>query len=954
MPVNISHEDILFIRQLERKLEKAKYDNAERLKTETIKALYDFAKPDAGLDSDISKAYKKLRTTEDEHEKKDARAVIDRHIKWRTGKNLEEQHNYAIDRVVLGLANDEQLPQNAFADIWKTLQDEYQLGGTAPTHHTDMLDRIKYAFTIKKGTKSAQALHDEYHAARTRYFQLLRVKHEEKKLWTKPVKNKLHYELGYESQQIKNDIANKKEDQKLLTHGLFWAKVFATAQAFFISGGTWATLTLWGLTSGFGLFLSIPLVCALFLNVSRSNWITINEEMGPLLKVLFFDPALSHLSYAKRFWYMIRRVNIFDGVNTLKGASNLVAGLSLGILTFAGGVTLLGLIPAAPYMGTFSLGVFGTGSILVIALAAILAAVTSFVYFVINNYRQQQLNKNPKAIDEANAELEKLRTITATSKMNPFKRYGFNITVGMIGVAGMLFGAAPDLVALLSPYLGGTTNIFGALHASFVALPWVFAITVGLVAMACYGISSFYRFRTINSTKRMIAGDSGLTFDNLSGTKLDNLDVTGRDAPDFAAESAPDFLENPKHFGHKVAKFFYNIGTYFFNMDPNRDNSKYVRFGNAMGQGMPAFKGAGFMGVSGIVMTAAFKAYGPGMVASGAAAPIILAVSMTIGVLAGVFAFWASYSANSTKLRVVNETITATEVLKRDQKAMGHSFEPEPELEFSNNFGGWVARNIYEATGSADREEWVRMGHSIDQGKPFHKGLGVAAIAAYAMDFGFGATAGYPIILGVSLALGLIAGTFALCRAHFAVCAKQAEDADLDSKAGVDKQPSIGIAGSRTLEQTVYFHLGEDKAKTELYAQSRERHGDEYWGSGYFWGTPGFSKDDKLGGARSMVTKMDAWVDGTETPDVRTEDKINYTSVEDIDNRTTSRLNFLYGTPNGTVSGRNPLSQGELGDIAHDVDYLIGGKAVDVYHYAKGSEENKMAEMESVRRRVTG
>jgi hypothetical protein len=605
-----------------------------------------------------------------------------------------DKHKTNIDRVALGLDEKEEIPGDAFIDLWQVLAREMRLvkpagkgGHDFPEHHTDLLDWIKSNFdqnkldTLTPGewaakhlerlgetfsddeVKESDAYYSRYYVVRNKYYELLKRRHLTNGKLQRDTAAQLAYKLGQEKQLLKNELANKKEDQKLLTHGLFWGRVFALSQGFFVGGGTFGLMTsaefiFAGMFTGWLMLIPAAVAAIGFYMATRSNWLTINEEMGPLLKALFFDPNLAHVSYPKRMMNMIRRTSWApkDVWNAMKGSTNLVAGSFIGILTLYNSIGLLGRV-----------GIVGPTAVLA---AAVLALTATFVYFVINNINQQ-LKNNDADWQKADLErLEKLRTITA-SPNNPLKRYGFNIAVALTGLTGLLLGASVDLFGVVNPLTSLTLGgLLTPIHLTLAALPFSGIITAVFFALALYGITGFYQKRTVGSTEGIIVGDSGLDFGDLKGMKRANLDVTGANAPDFDSVGHPVFGNG---VGNAIGKFIFNAGTALFNMDPKRDNSQTVRIGNALGQAMPAFAGAGSTGVSYLLFNYMQVALGIGVGTSWA-----FIASICVGLVVLGAAAYASYSANSAGLRPVQEKITAVEVLKRDKKIVD-------DLELTNN-----------------------------------------------------------------------------------------------------------------------------------------------------------------------------------------------------------------------------------------------------------------------------
>lgn len=809
--VAVSKEDILFMREMEQKLLDHKDSLAKETREETLEYLYkratinrDFTKGEDVDATSFSDLYRKYKSETKRRNKQEIKLRIDGRIQETTG-NAYEKYKAKIDALVLaGAPSYYNQSHHPFQVIWAKLVKDFELNdeqSRVPDHHIDLLARLKKLFENKKTGSNAKDLENKYYEARLSYYQWLK----ETTGWKAPQGKELYYRLGKESKRLENELANKKREQTMRNKGLFMAKIFALAQGFFIAGGMFGRMLLWGLSGGL-MPINIIISVALFSFTTRSNWITINEEMGPLLDKLFFDPNLAHLSPWRRLRNVFRRINIFDGWNTLKGFSNLVAGAMIGILTFTNTVLLLKFMPALPAIGSFSLGVLGSGSLLVFGIASVLALVTTLVYFVISNLNQLKKNADPKWQEPELARLEKMRAITLTSENNPLKRNGFNIFVGLTGISAIMICAGLDLAPIVGSIVGSFLPGSAAVFA-----PLVVGVTALLVGLAIYGISPFYQARTLNSTKRAVAGDSGLDFPQLEGSELDNLDVTGRNAPDFFEVNVP---ESSMNWGGRAAKLIYDY--VFFGMNTKRDNHQWVRVGNALGQGTPAFMGASAFVVVGLSFLSGFI---------GIPGAAIMPISMAVGALVGVFASRASYNANSTVLRVVHEHITEKGILERDKQQL-----------------------------------------------------------------------------------------------------------DTESKKNVN------------VEQLEYFHLGEAYADVAFYKNSRKElmkgHDDTHFGL-----PVGYSGQEKVKAAENMMTQMDSYVledkqmVGINNQAILREDKFvsqnnNFPQVQaNIAQRKVDRLNWMYGQ--SMNDGSNPLRQGELAELANEVEYLTGGK------YAKTNNDHQ-------------
>lgn len=653
----------LFARRLERQLAEAK-NTANSIVEATIDELYRDA---LDIHSPVANSYNLLNNpAADKGQKARAEQEIIAHI---ANKKAEatEKHLQALDKVALGLPGNSTIAGNPFLQYWNLRGLKYQpdanfwveLGSPSNSgirHHYELLEAIKHHFVClqKEGTSTGEELEQQYMAERARYYAWLEEQHlaNGQAAPSKKDADHLAFELGYEKRRLENDIANKKREQTLLPISLRIAKIFAFAQAIFVAGGTFMLISAMAAVVGLpGVAATIlaGIVCPiLFLAVARSNWLTINKEMGPLLNELFFDPALAHLPLWKRCLMWVRRseFSLKAASDTTKGFTNIVAGSFLGVLTLIGGMSMLGIIPGLPMIGGISLGVFGTASLAVVATLMVLSLVTTFVYFLINNINQQDKNAGGKNAENDLARHEKLRTIANTSKLSLLKQYAVNIVIGMTGVTCTLAAASTDLFKSLATFLTGTT---------FMAIPLAGLVTALIACVAIYGIYPFYQSRTRGSTERLIAQDKGLIFDRLKGTAFDNMDVTGECVPDFRQLCH----EQHKSFFHRALSF---LMTPLFNM--TRDDSERARFVNAAGQGMPAFMGAW------TILTLGFTFVG---------VPSAILVAIPCALLFGTMAAsFASYSANSAGLRKVKDSVTELNVLNADLAAL-NSAEIQPQ-----------------------------------------------------------------------------------------------------------------------------------------------------------------------------------------------------------------------------------------------------------------------------------
>lgn len=606
-----------------------------------------------------------------------------------------ERHKTDIDYLVLGLDRDVKVKRSAETDAYrkKRLNELFvalalylrkDVGGISVEHHTDILEWLKQQFEDRKpkpkffgqwfrdfsGNEEKDAGYDEYYVALNYYYQLLKQEHSSRYIWDSLDGNNEAFKLGYEQKRLENEIASKEEDQKLLTWGMFIGKIYALSQGFFTGGATYTIgaclLAMMGLKGWWALIPGV-LAFPVFYFSARSNWLTINEEMGPLLKELFFDPNLAHLSYTQRVWFILRRTSFApsDVWNAMKGSTNLAAGAAIGILTLGGAMGLMEFMS----FGSFSFGAFGAAGPVVFALSLVLALSSTFVYFAISNLTQQYKNKGGDWLKEDNERLAKLRYITDT-KYNPLKHYDFNIKVALAGLAGTLLGACLSLFPIMESVFPASSLHFGdllaPLHSSLIGLPVVGVLTGLAFFVFVYGISAFYQKRTINSTEGIIQGDSGLRFDNMRGTNRVNLDVTGENAPDFDTKKDPQFGTG---VFAKIGSYAYWAYTAFFNMDKNRNDFQRSRLGNALAQGMPSFAGMARVGVGATASSgAAYLLFNYMQATLGlGAASFPIPAAAVVGVAVMLCAAYGSFSANSMDMRVVQEKVTATEMLKRDK-----------------------------------------------------------------------------------------------------------------------------------------------------------------------------------------------------------------------------------------------------------------------------------------------
>lgn len=770
----VTPQQIIFARRLERQLLETKNTTAKHIIDSTIDKLERYALDETSSVADI---YNTLNSSKASRaDKKFATLALESHIA-RAKRKAVEDHKLAIDRVALGMQEGEEVNALDFQAFWKKLNLKYQPTST-PRHHVDVLDAIYNHFKNKERleTHSIEALNDQYVDARNQYYQMLEEEHKKRNKWVDLQGNQLSYQLGYEKRRIQNDIANKQTDQKLLKWGLRMAKIFAFAQAVFVAGGTILLMNAMAPIMGLPLivtqFVGPVFAAILFMAVARSNWLTINEEMGPLLKELFFDPAHAHLSYWKRIriWFRRSELSKKSAINTAKGFTNIVAGAFLGVLTLIGGMGMFGFIPGLSLIGgQASLGVFGVGAVWVIATLLVLSLVTTFVYFVINNINQKDKNAGGAQAAEDLKRHEKLRTIANTPKWAFWKQYAVNIVIGMIGVGFTLAAASTDIFLMLNPALASvnTGHALSFLGSAFTGIPLAGILTAVIFAIAWYGISSFYQARTRGATERLIGNSVGLVFDELKGSNLRNMDVTG---------IPPEFGHEARMKNRNIITRAFDFVTYpLFNM--TRNNSEPARRVNALGQGMPAFMGAWTLSTLGFTFVGI--AWLPII---GTLAPLL---AIPVGVIFGTaFASFASWSANSAGMRVVNDAVTELNVLKADQQVL--------------------------------------------------------------------------------------------------------------EKASVE---NANIA-----------ELGVDKADAEFYIASRQRQQADFYGFEPF--SP-FTKDEKIEGARRMITHMDAYVDNIKNPNL---DPLTSSRAQ-----TSNMMGFLYEKENALkLRGFNPLAQkgSDLGELA--------------------------------------
>jgi hypothetical protein len=670
----ISAEQLIFVRELERTLEKVRDEKSEELKARVIKTLADKKALGEGVN---------LKTMAEE---------------------VMAEHQLAIDRTALGLPNidagsAQAYIQNAFGRLGIATNKD------APLSHAQALEKIKEHFQeqltqrleaaktqreraqngvkIPSDKKIIKQIHDEYEAMRLRYFIQLKGYHAAEGLSPE----QLRYKLAKEKKRLDNEIANKKLEQKLLPSLLANAKLYSFASGFFTGGSIYVLgMLLVGLVPALpALVLPLEILvtgisAAMFYYSARINWLSIMVEAVSLIVKLFFNPAHAELGFFKKIglWFKQSEISFKALFNTAKGSLNTIAAAGIGLLVVSGTVSLLNVFLGWLPLGSdvAALSMIGAGPVPFFVAGFTLFAVMGLIYFVISNLSLLKIDSGEFKHGEHLQTQETLRFIDGTSNLAVHKRFGFNFSLAVVGIAATMAG----VYAMLTAMLPAAFVVAGAaVSMQFVLVP----LLVGLV----FGLSHFYFTRSHTSTERLLTNSIGLTgklktdnddentvkvkdglFDRLSA----GADVTGLDIPDYQAQAsnanaAPTFYSNPiKWIWHK-----------FFNT--TEDNSERARVVNAAGQGGPAVEGAIPM-FSGLFGQTA---------------------GTYLGIVPGIGAAFGSYNANSVGMRKLKTKITELEVLERDRAILEQAATAEVKGTSEYQLGEAAAEATIYAEGRA-------------------------------------------------------------------------------------------------------------------------------------------------------------------------------------------------------------------------------------------------------------
>lgn len=689
---------LLFKRALQRDIQ-AVVDHEAKTQTiynNALTVLYDGTKSDAD--------YQKLENiTAGDHEQAKERIREKIQAAEASAKEALEQ---SIDRVALGIPKDVPLPENAIANIWNSdaidgenlehrIREQFNLAGVTATrkinpddapagllgkinfyrkhfnkpfvlqdakapaetvvHHSQVISRIKKTYADMADCLAARAkengeseddiaeqiayLESHYHDTIDSYYAQLRAQRGE---FAALEEGDRKQRAAYEYKRAQREMAEKKEEQRILTTTLGLAKyLFATSMGFFSAGG-WLALALMvpggPAVTGIVLAVTSPFLAAMFFFSARMNWLTTNDEMGPLFKKLFFNPAHSGWGFFKRLRHVIwqSEISVPATVRTLKGATNLVAAGLIGFLTFLGSVSLLTLMMSQiPVGAALTFGTFlGIGGVTwpVLLISGVLAAAATLIYFVISNVYQHDRESREKY----NERLNKLGKINGLGEKGGQKVYSRAIAASMLGIGTTLLASFSALTFIKGFGLAQTVHF--AAGALSVSVP-VFGIIIAAVIMiGFYGISSFYIHRTRNTAQNKVCDKIGGRFSALKG--MAGQDVTGREAPDF-----------------KEAAF--GKDNLLYSTNENKIGSRNALLVNSVGQAGQSVKGGvfTFMPIGAVV----------GALMGGPVGALVgTIVGALAGVGAGVAAGMASYNANSVGSRQVKHRVTEVNTIAHD------------------------------------------------------------------------------------------------------------------------------------------------------------------------------------------------------------------------------------------------------------------------------------------------
>jgi hypothetical protein len=491
-----------------------------------------------------------------------------------------------------------------------------------------------------------------------------------KELKIQKERNKLAYLYGYQLEDTKDELKNKQDEQTFLRSGFTITKLFALAQGVFV-GGAWFFL-FFNIAPVAAYALIAPLLYVMF-HAARSNWISANDEMGPSLKSLFYNPGHVRLNPLERMVEWVRHSELSWGAfkRTLKGQANFVASAFIALLTMTGGFALLD-EAAQNSAATLSFGPFGTIFWPTLIVVPLLASVTLLIYFVLTNGSQIEENRvKEKAAKEGRVYLadynERLNKLNAINNVkNPLRGYHVGVAAALFGIGSTLVGASGVLETFFKTGLyhkGQVVFKVGSLSLSGPATLAALASII-VVSIACIGMFVFYRRRTRGSTENGISSIFGTTFNELKGHKLKSMDLTGMRAPDL------------KTHAYKTSD------SIFFTTHEQKVDAGVSRVVNAIGQAGPAILGA-MLFFTLLTVGAAALVGGDLVVAT--------VIGQVAGAMAGITAAAASYSANSTGNRQPQENVTEVDVLTEDLAALEQA-EVKKELANSNFFQLGVIR----------------------------------------------------------------------------------------------------------------------------------------------------------------------------------------------------------------------------------------------------------------------
>lgn len=512
------------------------------------------------------------------------------------------------------------------------------------THHVEVIENIKRELKVqyKADTNKYSNQQEKIKAYEEKYIQAIRSYY--KLLKQAQIDNGVKFDqdndeyLSTEAKRAEFELKDKKNLSWWQNFGFRGTRFFALGIGSFAMA--WVTTGM-GLGMGFAALALAPFAIAFWYYGSKSNWLTANKELGPLMKDMFNNPAESDMTNWQKLksrWAHYR----YSSKETFgRSIPSIISGVLFGLIVFGGLVAMFSLFPETvatmfgaqemsavlPGWATVNLGVLGIeGSVFLgsVILAGVLAPFTVLVYFMLpqifsalNDKKNDNQFKQQMAID---AELNNVPNARANHKWS-YRQVAFGMLCTLVFTVPTV---APVFDSMFARMGANVMLIELAAGLSF-SLPAIgLALVVALIGFKA--IMNFYKLRTQGASLKGLNSKMGTGMSDIAALK-DPLatDLTGRNVPDFRAVDKP-------------------TDSALFPFEPTAAEVERARRANAVAQAGPSFGG----GMAGFGMIAFM--FGAG--------PVGILVAGIIGGAIGAYtAFKSSYNANSQGPRKVSQRV---------------------------------------------------------------------------------------------------------------------------------------------------------------------------------------------------------------------------------------------------------------------------------------------------------